>query len=96
MLVGSSPGSCTPMQVRVNLLKYSTTEVSMNRQLHPTTPPPGLDRRELFNSSSNLFSSLKHSEELEHDCSSSFFTSAYHQYITWLSVDWLNKQTLFT
>jgi len=48
MLVGSSPGSCTPMQVQVNIHHCCTREVSMNRQLHPTTSPPGLDRRELF------------------------------------------------
>ena len=48
MLVGSSPGSCTPMQVQVSIHHCCTREVSMNRQLHPTTSPPGLDRRELF------------------------------------------------
>ncbi|RLM93525.1 hypothetical protein C2845_PM08G01100 [Panicum miliaceum] len=47
MLVGSSPGSCTPMQVQ-NIHHCCAREVSMNRQLHPTTSPPGLDRRELF------------------------------------------------
>ncbi|OQU86091.1 hypothetical protein SORBI_3003G013900 [Sorghum bicolor] len=48
MMVGSSPGSCTPMQVQVSISHCCTREASMNRQLQPTTSPPGLDRRELF------------------------------------------------
>ena len=48
MVEGSSPRSCKPMQVRRLTNSACTREVSMNRQLHPTTSPPGLDRRELF------------------------------------------------
>ena len=68
MMVGSSPGSCTPMQVQVSISHCCTREASMNRQLQPTTSPPGLDRRELFDrfsspssSSSSSSSSWLHS-----------------------------------
>ena len=57
MMVGSSPGSCTPMQVQVSISHCCTREASMNRQLQPTTSPPGLDRRELFDRFSSPSSS---------------------------------------
>jgi hypothetical protein len=70
MLVGSSPGSCTPMQVQVNM------ETSLHhRGIHEPAAasdhsPSWIGSKGALQFIIKLFSSLKHTEELERDCSS--------------------------